>query len=1505
MISLNALRVLKQQALKGDSEAQEALCRLVINYEHPTALDIVLTGHYTPCDSDQRTRFIESLTKILIRIDEPQVRQNILTYLEKFSEDPLAIGVILAAWYLPRHTQQQTLFTYLLMEKLIQNEDPQVRRKTLNILEQLATDSKVGRSVLKILEEQAKNGNSEAQETLCRLMLNHDHPQASDIILTAQYTPSSPKQLTHFIKKLTEKLIRNDEPLEEQRMFRVLETLAREGNLEAQETLCCLMFEYNRPQAREIVLVAQYIPYHPKWRRCLITLLTRMFIWNAEPDLRRKVFHMLEKLAADGDPDARDALCRIVIECNYPPAREIVLAAHYAPQEPHQQALLFFLTEQWDNYDRLDGDQHLIQTVYPRTMPEVRKRLIACARQADRLNWIPAAVQNQSSEWFSEMLDDEWEMLLTVLCEKRAYQNMWQLAQATPALWSVQLLLRLKETGWMPKSAPEREAFTTLVRLAKVCAEAGTELPGGVISRYPKLPKKTGCPGCAAVSPDGQRLAYKGTNGIHIWNLQAGALQQTLEVEGYLGVMTCILFSPDGRMLASGDSNGDLTLWSLADGATHTLKGHTQQITCLAISPDEGLLASGSYDKTIRLWSLPEGTALTVLNEHIGKVTFLAFSPDGGLLASGDRENNLRIWSVPDWTLLHALHTRDQNFVLRPDWRLLATGNSTGSTVQLWSLPAGIMIKTLEGQRRGIRCLALSPNGRLLASGSDDRTIRLWSLPDGAALHTLKGHTSEVRSVVFSPDGNALISRDKRNTRVWDVRFADLRSLSAGHSRPEDVQAARNTLKEETIPAITRKWLEFGLALMRRHFSVRASDVLNEIRKNPAATQRVEVSAFLMSACQEADDAQIVVNICESLAKNGNHKAIDFLCARWLETREPLLAQAILQTGYVARQPLSVRVFSALKADKPEFLRDGGAEIIEPLVQAVEDIDVKVAVRARQILSQIRSIAAQEAFCQYIIDHKNPIAQEIARSAGYLPRDVSQKALFLFLTEQWEHYESLDFDHTLLTVIFQTASPQLRRRLTTLIRKAGRTDFLKILVGQDYSSYAADMTPEETEVLVRVLSDKREWAKLWKLVFELSPIWGIRIVNILCSHAWQPEQEDERIVLQELRKFANTESEPSQEVIRQALPMALHMATIRVHGRVNAIAFSPVGPVLAIGTNARKVALWNFQQGEMENVLRGFEHTIGAVTFLPDGRMVCAERAHNPKGQSALYIWDGHQQFRFGRHIGGITSIEVVPPSTVVSTGRDKTLAVWDAQTGQKIKEISLSFWARATTISPDKQYIALLHNGVTLMKYPSLKEIEEWSDHKISRCATFGSPEGVLIVGRFNGDVLAFEYPPAHPRLHVPYSLSPHHRPIQGVIAFPQSSTIITAGAEGILHFTDWTNRELLGSIKNPGSRLTSLHISPDGAFMATGTTEALISLWELPVLRLHRLLDSPLLQASREDLAVVKRLITASPALDCQVQQAFKFVQCILQHRLRFDIEIHEVSEIKVGEFDIEIGV
>ena len=272
---------------------------------------------------------------------------------------------------------------------------------------------------------------------------------------------------------------------------------------------------------------------------------------------------------------------------------------------------------------------------------------------------------------------------------------------------------------------------------------------------------------------------------LHNANFAHANLAKSVFAETF-GAILSVAFSPDGKLLATGDSNGEIHLCQVANGQQIVIcKGHTNWVVSLAFTPDGSVLASGSTDYTVRLWDVSTGQCLQTLWKHDSDVWSVAFSPDGDLLASGSDDQTIRLWSVKTNECLRILrgHT---NWVLSvafsPDGLTLVSG-SDDHAIRLWNISTGECLKIFQGHLDGIRSIALSSDGQTLASGSEDHKIKLWDVSSGECLRTFQGHCDRVFSVAFSSRGDILASGSHDQTvRLWSVSTGLCLKIIQAHS---------------------------------------------------------------------------------------------------------------------------------------------------------------------------------------------------------------------------------------------------------------------------------------------------------------------------------------------------------------------------------------------------------------------------------------------------------------------------------------------------------------------------------------------------------------------------------------------------------------------------------------------------------------------------------------------------------------------------------------------------
>ncbi len=413
---------------------------------------------------------------------------------------------------------------------------------------------------------------------------------------------------------------------------------------------------------------------------------------------------------------------------------------------------------------------------------------------------------------------------------------------------------------------------------------------------------------CLEFSPDGSILAsttlgtasagLRALAEIHLWDVARGAELRRIPAHGQW--ITSLSFAPDGKTIASTGAEPVIRLWDVATGrAASPQAGHRSGVYRLIISSADGTLFTSANDGTIRRWDLSTGRELGLVADFLDVISGLAMSPDGQTLVVGDAigrrlflwsvaerreirrlprvpvaEHNyltsaafsadgkvvaadLRVWDVasgkvlatfrdqqaandftassipifptPDsrqvitvekegiriweiasgkevrWAVRSKIHNRAA--ALSPDGRLLATGGVVvrdeerravefDPAIRLWELASGKEVATLEGHEESTRGLAFSPDGKLLASCSggsqtiNDQTVRVWDLTTGRELRRFEGHCGTVNAVVFTPDGRSVVSGSEDATAlVWDVSDLKDNSKTDEPLTPESLQA--------------------------------------------------------------------------------------------------------------------------------------------------------------------------------------------------------------------------------------------------------------------------------------------------------------------------------------------------------------------------------------------------------------------------------------------------------------------------------------------------------------------------------------------------------------------------------------------------------------------------------------------------------------------------------------------------------------------------------------------
>ena len=324
-----------------------------------------------------------------------------------------------------------------------------------------------------------------------------------------------------------------------------------------------------------------------------------------------------------------------------------------------------------------------------------------------------------------------------------------------------------------------------------------------------------------AFSPDGNRIASASWDEtVKIWDVGSGKEISTFS--GYSKAVSTVSFSPDGKYIVSGSANyilslrdNTIKLWDVTSGREiRTFSGHSGNeyssiIYSVVFSPDGKYIASGADDYTIKLWDVTSGREVRSFTDHSASVTSVTFSLDGKYIASGSNDQTVRLWDVTSGREIRSFtgHRNSVNSVaFSPDGKYIASG-SDDNTVKLWDITTGREIRSFTGHSEAVMSVAFSPNGKNIASGSHEGTVRLWEVGTGRQIGFF-GHSSEVIFVTFSPDGKHIASISK-NIKLWDVTSGkEIREFSGYSSRLSSISFSPDgrKLASSSIDGTTRIW---------------------------------------------------------------------------------------------------------------------------------------------------------------------------------------------------------------------------------------------------------------------------------------------------------------------------------------------------------------------------------------------------------------------------------------------------------------------------------------------------------------------------------------------------------------------------------------------------------------------------------------------------------------------------------------------------------------------------
>lgn len=888
-----------------------------------------------------------------------------------------------------------------------------------------------------------------------------------------------------------------------------------------------------------------------------------------------------------------------------------------------------------------------------------------------------------------------------------------------------------------------------------------------------------------AVTRDGQFAACGRANQIFVYHLPAGRLvtrltDSNLISEGlyeragvaHRDLVNSLAFSPEGSLLASGDYRA-VKLWrrSRPEQKLKLATPDHRPIESLAASPDGKWLATGHGDGKLELWEADTGKPAGELSGPAAAIRALKFSPDSTRLCAASADKTLLVWSVAS----RQLHAKGETPAEMHSIAWLGAGQQLAAggadnLIRVWTVPDAsggplAPMQELKGHEGAVTSLDALPHGLpQLLSGSVDGSVRLWSVESGELIRKLD-HGGSVTAVAVRPDGKRIASAGlDQVARLWDAEKGELvaelkgdryarelvaereRDLSFAKSevtyRKSALEQAEKTHKEE-LERVAKATQAKDAAAKRFAEKEKA---LQEARDAKAAAEKVlaDLNAELKRATEARDAAEAAARQAEVEAK----AAADHAEQARLNAERAAQLKADLDKAAADSSAITNRTDT-----------DGGAG----QGNARTNLFVTVQVVADRLAADATALAALAKEFAERLAKERPVKQEAAAAAktaadklaAQTPEKEKQAKDKIAATTKTLETAERDFKQA--EAARSVAEDQLQSAQNNAKKAADEIPIAKAALEAGEAAVkqaegileTARKAAADTQAPLRAVAfspdgtrlaiagddgSVRTWSAETGVAFETLPGGGAALHALAClAHDTLVSAARANAALWDLGGNWTLE-----RVIGTGDPAS------PLSDRVNALAFSPDGKLLATGSGepsrGGEIKFWRVESGELaQEIKHPHSDAVLALDFSVDGQFLASGGAD--KFARVFEVATGRLAKSFEGHTHHVLGVSWQRHGRVLaSAGADKVIKVWDFITGEQRKTIS-GFEKEVTSVRfIDASNEAVVTSGdsqVRLVRDDGKNDVRIFGGAKdFMHCAAV-TPDGKVVVAGGQDGVL------------------------------------------------------------------------------------------------------------------------------------------------------------------------